>query len=770
MTRSRSLTLQLLAIVIVFSAACSDPTRAAVKRLRVQAPKVVQAGESCRIVVRPPAGLRGTAHLQEKRRAMRWRAVTRAKMRGRRVTMRCTTAGRGGTTARLRVIVVRGGRTIARSRTIRVRIRSVGGTVTAPPPVATREPQPVAKPTPAPSPTATPSPEPLRIETERAAVAIGSATTVLPPDPVTQFESIGAAAADGPVSVGVADGVLEVRASSAAPSGDRVLTMTGTGCVHAACGRHLVIKAPVTIVPIEAPSGEPDAFTAPSPDREVAARPLPGGMAGAALEDEVLVVLGSVDEPGDRAAADTVAQAVAAVVSGGLKDSGIYQLRWAAPQDVEARIAQIEALAGVASASVSTLGTVATGSVGPPGDWDGDGPEVKWPFEQIRAPAAWERVPKKGTDVPVGIIENSYASETIPTSRYGASVCTSAAWLAAPMPPTSPASHARERTAPGSSASRGAARCSQRRRAPERTETRVARSDEPDGQDQRQSSEHVGLLGASQRRESLPTRTEIDEHYQGVDFLSRGALFTRFFARRGRDIVWTVIAGNQCADRAQAPWAQGAEVLDSVISVAATNSDGSLASFSSFGAQVEVSAPGGVYVDAGAPKPGIWSTWNGDRYFGGQKLPDERGPGYQYCHLTGTSQAGPIVAGVAALVRSANPGMTADQVGRCITETAGHQTGWVESTGSDPQGKTRQIPYVGEQPIVDAASAVQCRVDVTTSKVAGGSRPRTLSAGPTARCGSRCFPTTGSAAGHPTAAHRTSPSRRADHGDGHFGI
>ena len=97
--------------------------------------------------------------------------------------------------------------------------------------------------------------------------------------------------------------------------------------------------------------------------------------------------------------------------------------------------------------------------------------------------------------------------------------------------------------------------------------------------------------------------------YNGVDFIKRGAPFTRFYARAGRDIVWTVIAGNECVDRAQAPWAQGANVLDNVISVAATNSDGKLASFSSFGAQVEVSAPGGVYT-RGAPS-GVWSTWNG---------------------------------------------------------------------------------------------------------------------------------------------------------------
>ena len=99
-----------------------------------------------------------------------------------------------------------------------------------------------------------------------------------------------------------------------------------------------------------------------------------------------------------------------------------------------------------------------------------------------------------------------------------------------------------------------------------------------------------------------------------------------------------------------------------MIVVAATNSDGALARFSGFGAQVEVSAPGGVYVDASLPKPGIWSTWNGDDFIG--ELQPECGPGYEYCHLTGTSQAAPIVAGVAALVRSANPGMTADQAAR----------------------------------------------------------------------------------------------------------
>jgi hypothetical protein len=533
---------------------------------------------------------------------------------------------------------------------------------------------------------------------------------------VTRFEAIDPAA--GPLSAGVASGALEVRAGNAQAIGDTVLQATGTGCVQDECGRPLIIEVPVTVIDFAAPAGEPDAFTAPSPDREASAEPIPGAMAGATLSDEVLVVLGSDAAPGDRDAADAAAQAVGARVAGGLEDTGIYQLRWTTPQDIPARIAQLEALESVESASPSAVGTLAEGAIVPPfKDWDDDGPEVKWPFELVRAPTAWDRVPGQGRDLPVGIIETEYvaeAHEDLTVRRLGLYVqglrggwhATHVAGLAcAKQNDIGLVGVGWGCPLISASASGGEAGLLQAMKRMAETDARVV---------------NMSLYQPIERGRCV-TREEADK-YHDVEFLQRGAPFTRFYARGGKAIVWTVIAGNECADRAQAPWAQGADVLDNVISVAATNSDGKLASLSSFGAQVEVSAPGGVYT-RGAPS-GVWSTWNGAESFA------ECGPGYQYCHAYGTSMAAPIVAGIAALVRSQNPSLDADQVGRCITETAGHQTGWVESWSPLPSGYTRQVAYGGTQPLVDAASAVQCHVDLMTSKVGGGGKPHSIVEGP----------------------------------------
>lgn len=74
--------------------------------------------------------------------------------------------------------------------------------------------------------------------------------------------------------------------------------------------------------------------------------------------------------------------------------------------------------------------------------------------------------------------------------------------------------------------------------------------------------------------------------------------------------------------------------------------------------------------------------------------------------------AAPMVAGVAALVISKNPSLTASEVGQCITSKAG--TSGVGSTTA-PDGQpggvflNRPIPYSGSPiPIVNAAAAITC--------------------------------------------------------------
>jgi hypothetical protein len=82
----------------------------------------------------------------------------------------------------------------------------------------------------------------------------------------------------------------------------------------------------------------------------------------------------------------------------------------------------------------------------------------------------------------------------------------------------------------------------------------------------------------------------------------------------------------------------------SVIAVAATDSADKRASFSNMGAHIDVSAPG----------VGIESTYWDDTF----------------ASLNGTSMASPHVAGVAALILSRNPSLSAAQVGDIIRSTA----------------------------------------------------------------------------------------------------
>jgi len=83
---------------------------------------------------------------------------------------------------------------------------------------------------------------------------------------------------------------------------------------------------------------------------------------------------------------------------------------------------------------------------------------------------------------------------------------------------------------------------------------------------------------------------------------------------------------------------------DSVIAVSATNSDDSLASYSDYGPEVELAAPG----------TSIYSTWPGNAYNTG----------------SGTSGAAPHVSGVAALIWHGEPSLTNVQVRQRLQQTA----------------------------------------------------------------------------------------------------
>jgi serine protease len=120
---------------------------------------------------------------------------------------------------------------------------------------------------------------------------------------------------------------------------------------------------------------------------------------------------------------------------------------------------------------------------------------------------------------------------------------------------------------------------------------------------------------------------------------------------RARGAVVVVAAGNSNVDASTSSPANCA----GVISVAAVGRTGGKASYSNYGSSVTVAAPGG---DNGA---GILSTWND-----GTTTPGSD----NYAYMMGTSMATPHVAGVAALMLSANPNLTPDDVAAKLKSTA----------------------------------------------------------------------------------------------------
>jgi hypothetical protein len=115
--RHRSAALVVTAVVWGLWPATS-PARGA--EVRLSAPASLVAGSPCRAAVTVGSGVRGTSLLQH-RRGRRWRTVATARLTRRSVTLRCPTAERPGH-MRLRALVRRNGRTIARSRTVSIEV------------------------------------------------------------------------------------------------------------------------------------------------------------------------------------------------------------------------------------------------------------------------------------------------------------------------------------------------------------------------------------------------------------------------------------------------------------------------------------------------------------------------------------------------------------------------------------------------------------------------------------------------------------------------
>lgn len=547
------------------------------------------------------------------------------------------------------------------------------------------------------SPAAPQEAAPLDATSSPVTLSIGSAAAVTKAAPLTSIETFdGAASGAQPgVSADLSKGLPVVSASSSAATGSMTLTVSGTGCTTE-CGRRFVLHIPVTVTPIAAPPGTLEELAEPSPDRVAAA-------VDHVLVDELLITVGTAEEPGTRAQADSVASAVGAVVAGGLENAGIYQIRWSSPQDLQTRTTELESNALVTAVGPSTVGLSAETSAYPVAPAF-DEPRWTWPYQQTHALDAWSQT--TGSNVEVGIIDGGNVFLGHPDLDVVENVETISV----------PALHATHVAGLACAKANGIGMVGMAQGCPI-----VSAAMDAVGSDS-------SILNAMEEMADRPAVKVVNmslgsvvKNYNGgcinqsqADELeeltrARKSIFEHFLAgRQGRRIVWTISAGNYCASGPASPWAANAQ-LPNVVTVAATNSDESLASFSDYGPGVEVAAPGGVSVNP--LTEGLMSS----TVAGGCG-------GYcgTYHQEAGTSMSAPIVAGIAALVRSAHPEYSADKAGTCITSTAATDgTSFTTEQSALPSGFPGPLPGWESTPVVNAAAALGCVPRHTAVSFAG---------------------------------------------------
>jgi subtilisin family serine protease len=168
--------------------------------------------------------------------------------------------------------------------------------------------------------------------------------------------------------------------------------------------------------------------------------------------------------------------------------------------------------------------------------------------------------------------------------------------------------------------------------------------------------------------------------YGGPDF--DPALFNAFVLAGDAGMLQVVAAGNSGDDVDTVGAYPAAFELDSMISVAATTSNDSLADFSNFGRTT---------IDLGAPGQDIVSTW----------------PGGLFAQLSGTSMATPLVSGVAALVAAQNPSWTNTKLRNWVVGTTRPDTALAGKTvtgGVVDLGRALGTPAITAKITLDAAS------------------------------------------------------------------
>jgi subtilisin family serine protease len=174
------------------------------------------------------------------------------------------------------------------------------------------------------------------------------------------------------------------------------------------------------------------------------------------------------------------------------------------------------------------------------------------------------------------------------------------------------------------------------------------------------SNNGIGVAGIAWQNPILPVRVSDPAGYAYLSTIAHGLTWAVDHGARVMNVSFgSIAASSTIRSAAQYVHDHGGLVVAAagncacddatpenpyVLSVAATDPNDQLASFSSRG----------TYVDLAAPGTGIWTTTNGGGYTG----------------VAGTSFSSPITAGVVALMWSVNPGLTPDEIVMLLEQTS----------------------------------------------------------------------------------------------------